>query len=156
MYVCMYACMCVCVSSPVESLGRRLLMLSSQLAVCAMLLALAATFYVAQTSSTTLHRDVYNIPDGVPDSHCAEYTYCFDCVQDTGCGYCSEVSAVGGAVYSDVCLSNDDDNDTPSNSTLCSGLNYEADSCPGSSITGWLIFMFLCLYLLAFAPGMGE
>jgi len=140
----------------VERLGRRVLMLGSQAAVTVMLLALATTFYMAQTTSTRLHDEVYDLPYGVPSSHCSSYKYCFDCVQDEGCGFCSQVAVVGGGVYTDVCLSNNDDNDTPSNTSLCSGLDYEASSCPGSATTGWLIFLFLCLYLFAFSPGMGP
>ena len=140
----------------VEKLGRRMLMLGSQLAVSVMLLALATTFYMAQITSTRLHDNAYDLPYGIADSHCSSYQYCFDCVQDNGCGFCSEVTGVGGGMYTNVCIPNDDDNDLPSNSTLCSGLNYEANSCPDSTTTGWLIFMFLCLYLFAFAPGMGK
>ena len=140
--------------STVEKLGRRLLMMTSQLGVVFMLVALATTFYFAQVTSTELNDTTYDLPYGLPDSHCSSYNYCFDCVQDDSCGFCSSTT-VGGVAYSNVCIPNDEDNDVPSNSTICMD-DYDASSCPGSSTVGWLIFMFLCCYLLVFAPGMGK
>lgn len=98
------------------------------------------------------------------DSHCSDYDYCFDCVQDAGCGFCSDVATLvstaiptlGGGVYRDVCIPNNEDTDQPQSPSICASTNYHATSCPGSGLTGWLIFLFLCLYLLAFSPGMGE
>ena len=141
----------IMINCTVEGMGRRLLMMVSQMAVVFMLIALATTFYFAQVTSTKISDDVYNLPYGTTDSHCSSYDYCFDCVQDEGCGFCSE-----GGTFSNACIPNNDDNDAPTNSSLCMDTNYDASSCPDSSVVGWLIFMFLCLYLLAFAPGMGE
>lgn len=138
----------------VDRIGRRLLMLSSQLLVTCMLVALSAMFYFAQVTSVRLDDDAYKTSFGaIPDSHCSSYKFCFDCVQDDGCGYCSQLSSAGQ--FSDVCISNSDD-DAPTNSSLCTASNYDASACPGSGTMGWLIFMFLCLYLLVFAPGMGP
>jgi hypothetical protein len=40
-------------------------MLGSQLAVCGMLLALSACFYFAQTTSTELNSEAYDVPGGL-------------------------------------------------------------------------------------------
>jgi len=136
----------------VESMGRRKLILLSLGSVCVLLAGIAVAFYEAQTSSPeTQYR---NEPDTYSD-HCRQYQYCFDCVQDEDCGYCTSLLDDGGnGSGSSACVAGDSSN--PSHAT-CNSVDYFGDSCPGAgSGIGWAIFVLLCTYLFAFAPGMGS
>jgi SP family myo-inositol transporter-like MFS transporter 13 len=143
----------------VDRIGRRSLTLKSQCSVVLLLSAIALCFYFAEINSPQIDNDIYNQEITHPylslSSHCSSYKYCFDCVQDENCGYCSSVSNVYVYDSTSACLPKDDNGDL-TNSTLCQANSFRGDSCPQSTLTGWLIFTFLCLYLLAFAPGMGN
>mmetsp|Transcript_22449 Transcript_22449/g.32745 ORF Transcript_22449/g.32745 Transcript_22449/m.32745 type:complete len:659 (+) Transcript_22449:103-2079(+) len=139
----------------VDTIGRRPLTLVSQTATVFMLAALGMCFYYAQHDSTTLDNHLYNAQYGLSSSGCSDYKYCFDCVQDESCGYCSG-AFVGGEKYPTCMRTAGDDDDSPRNQTVCSEADFHPNSCPGSELAGWMIFMFLCLYLLAFSPGMGT
>jgi MFS transporter, SP family, solute carrier family 2 (myo-inositol transporter), member 13 len=135
----------------VESVGRRKLTLLSLGAVCLILAGIAVAFYEAQTTSP--ETEYRHAPDTYSD-HCRQYQYCFDCVQDEDCGYCTSfIDDAGNDSGSSACVSGDSSN--PSHTT-CKSADYYGDSCPGDSAgIGWAIFVLLCAYLFAFAPGMG-
>lgn len=133
--------------SLVDKLGRRPLTLSSLLGVVSALGIISVAFYNAEVSSQAIPFDLDN------PSTCREYSYCFDCIQDSGCGFCNY-----GNKYSCVAASSSNDGDkTPSDDSYCPSSSFYGDSCPGSKNTraGWLIFTAVCVYLLCFGSGMG-
>ena len=66
----------------VDKVGRRPLTLISLLGVILSLLGIAYCFFNAQQSSQKLTGDFGG-------SDCSDYEWCFDCVQDEACGFCS-------------------------------------------------------------------
>ena len=132
----------------VDTVGRRRLTLVSLGAVVSALVGIAICFFYAQIFSQSLN----DIP--LNDNECGAYDWCFDCVQDDGCGYC-DIDGVSACIpAADV----DDDTKSAFNSSMCPAANFHGESCPGagSSNAGWLIFAAVCAYLLAFSPGMGP
>jgi hypothetical protein len=139
----------------VDRMGRRPLTIASQTATVFFLTALSTCFYFAQVSSISLNDAIYQNPTAIPDNDCSSYRYCFDCVQNEHCGYCGSTSTPTS--YSDVCIRAGGDNyNKPSNTSICAMKDFSPEECPGSELMGWLIFLFLCLYLLGFSPGMGP
>jgi uncharacterized membrane protein YgcG len=137
----------------VDRLGRRHLTLYSQLSTVLCLGCLSLCFYFAQQTSPKLWTS--SSSDSSYANECDQYRYCFDCVQDDHCGYCSSTSTSTGSHQ--ICMNAiGDDHQNPSNETICSKSEFYPTSCPGSDLVGWMIFMILCLYLLGFAPGMGP
>lgn len=135
----------------VESIGRRKLTMISLGAVCIILTAISIAFYEAQTTSPEAE---YRQQPATYDDHCRHYKYCFDCVQDEDCGFCtSYIDNSGNDSGSSACVAGDSSDPTYG---ACSAANYYGDACPGNSANiGWVIFSLLCLYLFVFAPGMG-
>lgn len=114
-------------------------------------------FYYAQTTSKTMDNWVYNNPYGISSDDCSDYKYCFDCVQNSHCGYCSSVDSPDvNSGHHNACLHTRFEHSGAKNETVCADSNFYAESCPGSEFAGWMIFLFLCVYLLGFAPGMGP
>jgi MFS transporter, SP family, solute carrier family 2 (myo-inositol transporter), member 13 len=141
----------------VERIGRRPLTLISQAATVLLLGALSLCFYYAQTTSKSIDNWVYNNPYGIPSDDCSDYKYCFDCVQDDHCGFCSSVNSPdASAGKHNGCIHTRFEHSGAKNETVCSDSNFYAESCPGSEFAGWMIFLFLCVYLLGFSPGMGP
>lgn len=144
----------------VDRMGRRSLTIYSQISTVLCLACLSLCFYLAQQTSPELIRSQDNY---AYNDHCNNYQYCFDCVQDDSCGYCSSLDSLPSSYHyshSDsvhICMKGiGGNNQNPANQTICSKSNFYPDSCPGSDLVGWMIFMILCLYLLGFAPGMGP
>lgn len=139
----------------VEKSGRRPLTLFSLGFVVASLLGLSITFYAA------LHQSEQTDVDASygTGSACNSYKYCFDCVQDKDCGFCTDLyggEGGSGGTGQYACISKDSDDDGALFSSLCSGDDFYGLSCPASETIGWVIFMGMCLYLLVFSPGMGP
>lgn len=138
----------------VDRIGRRPLTLMSLLAVVIALSLVAGTFQNAEVSSQQMNY----FPRYEYGSDCSDYKYCFDCIQDDGCGFCR--SGAESDEYSCLSATSSDNDDSKSmvNSTLCTDGSFYGNSCPGPENTtnGWLIYGAICLYLLAFAPGMGA
>lgn len=123
----------------VDRVGRRLLTLTSLFFVTLMLLGLSICFYLAEISTVRIDNSNW------PGHDTCSYSYCFDCVEDENCGFCSsDNSCVHGG------------GSRPHNSSTCSEDSYYGSTCPHFRTAGWLIFAMLCLYLLCFAPGMGP
>lgn len=80
---------------------------------------------------------------------CSGYQYCFDCVQDSQCGYCGNITSIIGR-HAYGCMSQ---TDSP---LQCSSESTISSTCSDSNIYPWLIFLSMCLYLLCFAPGLGT
>ena len=80
------------------------------------------------------------------------HSYCFDCIQDNGCGFCDY-----NHTYSCVAASDSDGTKAPEDCLYCPASSFSGSSCPGVANTraGWLIFAGVCVYLLCFGPGMG-
>lgn len=134
----------------VDRYGRRWLTLSSLLLVALVLCGISLTFYLAQHGSPK-----------TSISSCGSKTYdwCFDCIQNDDCRYCSAVSVLtnGSLLSSGLsgCLSKQSSDSSGSGSEYAC-LSSLSQQCPGCEGYGWAIFSLLCAYLLAFAPGMGA
>lgn len=172
----------------VEKFGRRPLTLNSLITVIFSLLIIAFAYYLSETSTEKATNN------SAVSGSCSDYEYCFDCIQDTSCAFCSQlVDSLGGG---SACIDSDDDDrrrlagfgenngivstlfhslvdtspveqyypaTTPYgssdswNGTCASSSDYYDGSCPGSSFQGgWMIFVFLCVYLVCFSSGMGK
>lgn len=138
----------------VERRGRRPLTLYSLGSVVIALLGLSIAFYAAQHQSDQTDTNAH-FGSG---QTCDSYKYCFDCVQNENCGFCTNLydGTDGEGTGQYACISKDSDDDGPLAPTLCSSDDFYASSCPGSSTIGWVIFFGMCLYLLVFSPGMGP
>ncbi|KAI9911952.1 hypothetical protein PsorP6_009632 [Peronosclerospora sorghi] len=132
----------------VERAGRRFLTLGSLAGVFLSLLALGASFYVAEKQSVQV--------TGVGE--CAAVSTCFECVANVACGFCSEgsVDPTFGTIsptYTDLCMPG---NAAATLEGACSIGNWSFASCPSDSrAPGWVIFVALFVYLAFFASGMG-
>ena len=137
-----------------EKTGRRPLTLYSLGAVIIALLGISFSFYAAQHQSETTDTDA-SIGSG---ETCNSYKYCFDCVSNENCGFCTDLygGEEGGSTGQNACISREDDDDGPLVSSLCASDDFFPSSCPGSASFGWVIFFGMCLYLLVFSPGMGP
>jgi SP family myo-inositol transporter-like MFS transporter 13 len=148
----------------VESSGRRRLTLLSIIAVSFFLGLISLSFYLAEVNTLEINApsSVYKSFD-TPDI-CSSQKYCLDCVQVEGCGFCSTIpreydTSTQSWSYYSGCIKADGEN--PSNSSQCLDYsedwrNFSTNTCEGGNVFGWLIFASICLYLLAFAPGMGP
>ena len=138
----------------VDRRGRRPLTLYSLGSVVIALLGLSIAFYVAQHQSYRTDTDA----DYGSGQACDSYKYCFDCVQNENCGFCTNLygGVGGGGTGQNACISKESDDDGPLAPSLCASDDFYATSCPGSSTIGWVIFFGMCLYLLVFSPGMGP
>lgn len=140
----------------VDRVGRRRLTLASLSIVCVALIAIGVVFYIAQHQSP--HVNTNTVSD---INNCNQYQYCFDCVQDDSCGYCSDYNPnpdgnPDANTGLSACVAGDDD--IADEDRQCRAEHYYGSACPGSTTVtiGWIIFFLLCSYLLAFAPGMGP
>ena len=126
------------------------------------LIALAFHLAEGNTSKIDAPSSLYNSFD-TPNA-CSSQKYCFGCVQIKGCGFCSTIPREFDAItqswsYYSGCIKSD--GTYPSNTTQCLDYsedwrNFSTSTCEGGNIYGWMIFASICLYLLAFAPGMGP
>lgn len=131
----------------VEKYGRRPLALTSLFLVIICLVLIGVAYYVAEITTPKSTNNSSSI-----SGSCSEYTYCFDCIQDTDCGYCSNiVDSLGGG---SACIK---DNSDDINTLCSSNSDYYTSECPNSLIKGgWAIFVFMNIYLLCFSSGMGK
>ena len=132
----------------IDLIGRRILTLNSLILVIFCLACLSVLFYVTEVTTLTSTYDSLS-------NECSKYQYCFDCVQNLNCGFCSQLNINENKFQGCIPTATNDDSRIPANITLCP--NYEnvfyTTSCPNTATYGWIIFVFLCLYLLSFAPG---
>jgi hypothetical protein len=70
----------------VERYGRRPLTLASLFLVIISLVFIAIAYYVAETGTMTV-----GIQSDKISGSCSGYSYCFDCIQDLSCGFCSSL-----------------------------------------------------------------
>jgi hypothetical protein len=148
-----------------DRIGRRKLTLHSIFWVSICLFGIGVCFYYAEHTSQEIDSSFSDVSD---QGKCGDYKYCFDCIQNDDCGFCSTATVISPVsssssssfsllsnqsitYYYNVCIKGDSDN--PTNRGLCDDAHYYGESCPDSSFAGWLIFTGLCLYLFAFAPG---
>ena len=128
----------------VERLGRRPLTLGSLLGTAGALSLLAAGFWLNAAQSPPV-----TVPAVTPQCH--EYN-CASC-QSAGCGFCFIETPAGPANGSCLPLPTSNTSIAP---PACSATDHiwTSDWCP--SPHSWLPVLGLCLYLVAFAPGMGP
>jgi len=146
----------------VDRIGRRKLTLTSLGLVCFVLMAIGVVFYLAEHESQHINA---NTTDNI--DNCNQYQYCFDCVQDDNCGYCSSYNTdtdtdrntdidIDTTTGYTACVAGDDSMATQDQQ--CHSQYYYGTTCPGDATVtiGWIIFILLCSYLFVFAPGMGP
>ena len=153
-----------------HTMGRRKLLLFSLGATVCTLFLLGLNFYIGQQASTSLTGYGHD---------CEDYSYCFDCVVDANCGYCSSVTEKvvytnGSSTITTLntqkgCVPGDDDAanhhsnlqnfttaDTTVTYTCADNSDYHYNHCPSDpSSTQYLIFGSLILYILFFSLGLG-
>lgn len=125
----------------VERSGRRTLVLTSLILVTISLIGLGTSFYLARTSSE---------PVTLAEGTCASQpalvwsgmtTYCYDCADINGCGYCGGICTEGNA-------------GGPFDQAQCqAGDEWTYTTC--SNPYGYVSVFFMVAYLLAFGIGMG-
>lgn len=146
----------------VEKIGRRLLTLGSLAGVILSLVILGIGFQVGSNSTPAISfRSTDPFMNSSYASECFSYDTCNGCIASAHCGYCVEESSMSTPFPNGTCL--------PafmtkpeSGSTIgsCAAKNQAPNTvwaynfCP--SPNSWLILLGLCLYLLAFGPGMGP
>lgn len=135
----------------VEKIGRRKLTLISLFFVSVFLGLISLSFYFAEKNSGDSSATMLS-------GSCSQYHYCFDCIQDDGCGFCTSIPFDGSFYAGCIPNSGSSDRSTPLDPDQCPNFrnDYFSDSCPYGATYGWIIFVALCLYLLSFAPGMGP
>jgi len=139
----------------VERAGRRKLLLCSLLGVALSLLVLGVGFQVANMDTPSVDTWPLDNPD------CGAYKDCGSCTFDTACGYCYQLPAKGSSDIASKgsCVPISQDSEEFAQLGRCAknsttvGMNFAPDYCP--SPYAWVIIVGLCLYLFAFAPGMG-
>ena len=125
-------------------------------------MAIGVVFYLAEHESQHINA---NTTDNI--DNCNQYQYCFDCVQDDNCGYCSSYNTdtdtdrntdidIDTTTGYTACVAGDDSMATQDQQ--CHSQYYYGTTCPGDATVtiGWIIFILLCSYLFVFAPGMGP
>jgi SP family myo-inositol transporter-like MFS transporter 13 len=137
--------------------GRRRLTFTSIALVVVCLVGIGTSFHFASIESGKLAR----IPGYSAGNGCGSsaLSYCLDCVAAANCGVCTNAVAPGGPsdgpTYS-ACVEKSSHGDGPSDITVCPS-GFDDALCPaGATEAGWLIFLFLCLYLVSFGFGMGP
>jgi SP family myo-inositol transporter-like MFS transporter 13 len=125
----------------VDRVGRRTLVLGSLVGVSVSLLGLGLSFYLGRTSSQLVTKSF-----GKCGYHHARVwsgvtTYCYDCTNIVGCGFCGGYCLPGNA-------------ESPFDSSLCPAESeWEYITC--SNRYGWMSVFFMIIYLLTFGVGMG-
>lgn len=126
----------------VETAGRRILVLISLSLVSVTLLGMGLSFYLARVHSTPV-----DIGNPLMDKECASQpaivwsgktSFCYDCAQIEGCGFC------GG-----VCVQGDAQGPF---GTCPEGSDWVYDACENPY--GWTSVVSMVLYLLVFGVGM--
>ena len=131
----------------IERLGRRPLILTSLFFVTIGLCGLGGSFYLSRISSG----DIADI--GYDENNACSYqpakiwsgitTYCYDCVNIDGCGFCGGV-CTGGNEYG------------PFNDEKCvADESWQYETCENNQY-GYMSVLFMVFYLLAFGIGMGP
>lgn len=134
----------------VDVAGRRQLILTSLGLVSICLMGLGGSFYLARVSSPHIL---------ATDDHCSgidalvwngSTTYCYDCAQISGCGWCGGRCVEGNEKGPFLPTTNTSSVDPP----VCArDTEWVYHSCSNS--WGWLSVFFMVAYLLAFGIGMG-
>jgi MFS transporter, SP family, solute carrier family 2 (myo-inositol transporter), member 13 len=126
----------------VDRLGRRTLVLWSLVAVTISLIGLGASFYLARVASDPVVKAPESCHHQPSMVWSGETKYCYDCSSIDGCGFCNGVCTEGTLMG-------------PTNPNDCSGgdVDWVYKTCHNPY--GWLSFMFMVSYLLAFGIGMG-
>ncbi len=151
----------------VERVGRRKLLLGSLAAVVGVLFLLGGSFYLNEVLSPRV------VAGGGAVGPCAAHVRCFDCVLDSGCGFCERAANASSSLPSSAALSwfgigggnrsgaggmcqsvvSADDAD-PVDPSACAAHTWSPHSCDTGY--GWVSVVLLLCYLAAFAPGMGP
>ena len=141
----------------VERAGRRKLTLASLAGVVVALVALGGGFFYSECTSPHAlpHGPAAGANNTGGSGGCQAYRSCFDCVVDSGCGFCGP--AGGGSGY---CVAgNATGPSAGAAAATCASLAghvWSPQSCPGGNLGGHISLVATAAYLAAFQPGMGT
>ncbi|CAG5116892.1 unnamed protein product [Candidula unifasciata] len=143
----------------VESLGRKLALALSFLAIGGALLVLTAGFLLAQLNSPEAKatNDALSIV-----TLCNKYPTCHECISNGHCGYCyrivkseiKEGSCVNSSAEAAWAMSGRCSKNNSTKKFMVPDMSYTYNFCP--SEYGWLAVLGMVLYVLGFAPGAGP
>ena len=109
-----------------DNAGRRPLTLVSLFTVSLALGVIAICFWHAETTS----QEMNTFPQ--EDFDCDSHKYCFDCVQDDSCGFCSYNGSYSCVkAFEDTYA--DDSTKYVANNGSCTADNFYGDYCPGQT-----------------------
>jgi MFS family permease len=146
----------------IEKRGRRPLVLTSLFFVTLSLLGLGASFYFSRVSSEPISH-----PSIDPNNQCSFQpslvwngitSYCYDCSQMDGCGFCYGICAKGdmdGPFDENVCsvMVGSLNDYSVADGDITAEWNY--DKC-GHNQFGYMSVFFMVMYLLSFGIAMGP
>ncbi|CAA0829441.1 Inositol transporter 4 [Striga hermonthica] len=138
----------------VDRYGRRRLMIISMIGIISCLVVLSAVFYRSSVTAPGIS-PAETVSFG-GNSTCQAYTNapdasswgCMRCLQETNCGYCS---ASGNIYQPGACLALDN---AVRGTCRAEKRTWYTEGCP--SRIGFLAVVFLGLYIIMYAPGMGT
>ncbi|GER31458.1 sugar transporter family protein [Striga asiatica] len=138
----------------VDRYGRRRLMIISMIGIISCLVVLSAVFYRSSVTAPGISPTETVSFGG--NSTCQAYTNapdasswgCMRCLQETNCGYCS---ASGNIYQPGACLALDN---VVRGTCRAEKRTWYTEGCP--SRIGFLAVVFLGLYIIMYAPGMGT
>ncbi|KAL4226735.1 hypothetical protein ACF0H5_014715 [Mactra antiquata] len=138
----------------VEKIGRRLLTLTSLMGTILSLVLIAVGFHV-----TSLNTPKVTIRENLQNSSCVTYSTCYDCMRNSGCGFCYMNDGSTG-ISNTSCLPGSQQTPWIASSGRCNAdilpdnLSWAFDYCP--STFSWMPLVGLILYIVSFSPGMGP
>ena len=126
----------------VDRVGRRALVLSSLVGVALSLIGLGASFYLSRVTSERILQANGLCARQTALVWSGATTYCYDCSNIDGCGYCNGLCIEGNET-------------TPTDTTRCPDFatSWKYHTCKNSY--GWLSVVFMICYLFTFGIGMG-
>jgi MFS transporter, SP family, solute carrier family 2 (myo-inositol transporter), member 13 len=126
----------------VDRVGRRLLVLSSLVGVAISLIGLGTSFYLSRVTSERILHASASCAYQTALVWSGNTTYCYDCSNIDGCGYCDGRCIEGTEAG-------------PTDENLCPDFrsSWTYHTCHNSY--GWLSVVFMICYLFTFGIGMG-
>tara|TARA_B100000795_G_scaffold230275_1_gene187665 strand:- start:108 stop:1826 length:1719 start_codon:yes stop_codon:yes gene_type:complete len=133
----------------VERMGRRKLLLSSLTGVVLVLGGLGLSFYLNDIASLPVIANHSHHSDQSAAAVCSKSHYCFGCVMDSDCGFCTNVDGLSGSCLSVL-------PSVGNETVMCGNIDGFSKKNCSTNYPGYVSVLLLVLYLAVFAPGMGP